>query len=637
MCGICGTYAYGSRHPIEKRTVRQMASAIAHRGPDDDGFHVDGELALGMRRLSIIDLAGGAQPMENEDGTVWVISNGEIYNFRELRGELEAHGHVFSTRSDTEVIVHAYEEWGLGAFAHLNGMFGTALWDASERRLVLARDPFGIKPLYYWDDGSTLVFGSELRALFCHPNVPRGVDMRGLSAFLSLSFVPSPRTAFTGICKLPPGHLLICNRNGLRLERFYQSTPEPFDEPEEDLVDLLQDVMARAIERQMVADVPVGVMLSGGTDSAMVATIMSQVSSTPIQSFTVGFGGDFSKNELEPARRTAAWLGASHHAVVIPSDEFADILPESVWHLEEPIASASTFAFYRVCELAGPHVKVVLMGQGADEPFGGYPRHLGESYGWVYRSLPPFLRRGLLAPLVERLPRNEQLKRAVRSLATSDEVERLARVYTVLDEDLHHELLCDDSSSAIGEITRAIARWHGDTAKMDSVGKMMYVDARFSLADNLLLFADKLSMAVSLEARVPFLDLELMEVAERIPSTMKIRRWQQKHILRRTMSKWLPDEVLRRRTIGFATPIDGWFRREINSVVKEQLLDAGSACRSYFRPEVVTRIIHEHERGRHDHKRILFSLLTFEVWHQQFITPTHWRSADRDAAGLGSS
>jgi len=636
MCGICGICNYHGRVPADERTVQNMTAAILHRGPDDDGFHTDRELALGMRRLSIIDLAGGAQPIANEDGSVWVISNGEIYNFRELRGELESHGHAFRTRSDTEVIVHAYEEWGLGAFKRLNGMFGTALWDASERRLVLARDPFGIKPLYYWDDGSTLAFGSELRALFCHPRVPRAVDMRGLSAFLSLTFVPSPRTAFEHVSKLLPGHVLICDRHGVRVERFHTLIPEPLEGPEDDLVERLQEVLTRAIERQMVADVPVGVMLSGGTDSAMVATIMSRASSKPIDTFTVGFSGDFSKNELEPAARTAEWLGASHHEIVISSDEFADVLPQSVWHLEEPIATAATFAFYRVCELARQHVKVVLTGQGADEPFGGYPRHLGERYGWVYRGLPPFLRRGLLAPLVERLPRNEQLKRAVRSLATSDEVERLARVYTVLDEDLQHELLRDDSS-ADGDVASAIARWHGEAAKLDSVGKMMYVDARFSLADNLLLLADKLSMAVSLEARVPFLDLELMELVERIPSTMKIRGWQQKRILKRAMSKWLPDEVLRRKKIGFATPIDGWFRREINSVVKEQLLDESSACRSYFRPEVMARLIREHESGRHDHKRILFSLLTFELWHQQFIAPSRWPGADRDAASIVSA
>jgi asparagine synthase (glutamine-hydrolysing) len=306
------------------------------------------------------------------------------------------------------------------------------------------------------------------------------------------------------------------------------------------------------------------------------------------------------------------------------------VLPESVWHLEEPIATAATFAFYRVCELARQHVKVVLTGQGADESFGGYPRHLGENYGWIYRGLPPFLRQGLLAPLVERLPRNEQLKRAVRSLSTIDEVERMAKVYAVLDADLQRDLLGGDWS-ANGDIERAIAVWHGDAAKLDSVGKMMYVDSRFSLADNLLLLADKLSMAVSLEARVPFLDLELMELAESIPSTMKIRRWDQKRILKRAMSRWLPDEILRRKKVGFDTPVDGWFRGEINSVVKEQLLDDGSACRSYLQPAVVARMIREHESGRHDHKRILFSLLTFELWHQQFIKPSRWPGADRYA------
>jgi asparagine synthase (glutamine-hydrolysing) len=633
VCGVCGICNYGSQLKADGRIVSRMTSALAHRGPDDDGFHADGELILGMRRLSIIDLAGGAQPIANEEGSIRVISNSEIYNFRELRRELEGRGHDFATRSDTEVIVHAYEEWGLDAFARLNGMFASALWDASERQLVLARDPFGIKPLYYSDDGSTLAFASELRALFCHPGVRRAVDVRGLSAFLSLTFVPSPRTAFENVSKLVPGHLLVCNRHGVRVERFHQSIPEPVDESEETLVERLQVVMARAIERQMVADVPVGVMLSGGSDSGTVAAIMSQASSAPIQTFTVGFSGDFSENELEPARWTADRLGATHHEIVISSDEFLDVLPQSVWHLEEPIATAAGFAFYRVCELARQHVKVVLTGQGADEPFGGYPRYLGESYGWVYRGLPQFIRRGLLTPLIERLPRNERLKRAVRSLATSDEVERLERVYAVLDEDLQHELLRDESA-ADGDIARAIARWHGDAERHDSVGKMMYVDARFSLADNLLLLADKLSMAVSLEARVPFLDLELMALAESIPSKMKIRHGKQKLILKRAMREWLPDEVLRRKKIGFNTPVDAWFRGRINSRVKEELLGEGSACRAYFRPGVVARMIREHEAGRNDHKRILFSLLTFELWHQQFIAPTRWPRVEPDEESI---
>lgn len=623
MCGICGTFNYETQAPVEESAIRAMAGAMIHRGPDDDGFHFDREAALGMRRLSIIDVAGGAQPIANEDKTIWVVSNGEIYNFRELRRELEAHGHLFTTRSDTEVIIHAYEQWGIGAFARLNGMFGTALWDGKKRELLLARDPFGIKPLYYWDNGSAVVFASEVRSLLCHPGTARTVDVRGLYEFMSLTFVPSPRTGFEGISKLLPGHLLVCNRRGTRLERFHRSFPEPLEEAERELVERLRHEIAAAVERQMVADVPVGVMLSGGTDSATVATIMSRVEHGPIQSFTVGFAGDFSRNELEPARQTAERLGLSHHEVVLSSNDFSGMLPNSVWHLEEPIATTSAFAFYNVCELARQHVKVVLTGQGADEPFAGYPRYLGERYGGIYRALPSVLRRAIFMPLIESLPRNEQLKRAVRSLGTKDEIERLARIYTVFDDGLRGELFANDTFGEDG-LTTAITRWHEDGANLDSLGRMLYIDARLSLADNLLLYADKMSMAVSLEARVPFLDLELMALAESIPAALKIRGWKQKVILKEAMTDWLPQEILRRKKVGFSTPVDEWFRGEMRSLVEERLLDRASACRTYFRPDVIDRMIREHESGRHDHKRVLFSLLTFEIWHELFISPPRW-------------
>ena len=626
MCGICGTVNYGTDAPAEERTVRAMAAAMIHRGPDDDGFHLDREVALGMRRLSIIDLAGGAQPIANERGSIWVVSNGEIYNFRELRLELSAHGHVFSTRSDTEVIVHAYEQWGLQAFARLNGMFATALWDGTERQLVLARDPFGIKPLYYWDSGKQLVFASELRSLFCHPETRRSVDVRALHDFMSLTFVPSPRTAFEGVSKLLPGHLVVCDRHGPRIERFRRPDPEPITAPEDELVARLRHELAAAVERQMVSDVPVGVMLSGGIDSTTVATIMSEVAHEPIQSFTVGFEGDFSMNELEPARQTAARLGLSHHEVVLSSVDFADSLPSSIWHLEEPIATTSALAFHKICELARQHVKVVLTGQGADEPFAGYPRYLGERYGWIYRGVPQLLRRALLLPLAESLPRNEQLKRAARSLGSYDEVERLGRIYTVLEDDLRSELFVNGAFDN-DDLSAAIRRWHGDAAKLDSLGKMLYVDARLSLADNLLLYADKMAMAVSLEARVPFLDLELMALAEAIPAKFKIRKLKQKVILKQAMTEWLPAEVLQRKKVGFGTPVDEWMRSEMRSLIEERLLDPASACRMYFRADVIDRMIREHRHGRHDHKRALFSLLSFELWHELFITPADWPSA----------
>jgi asparagine synthase (glutamine-hydrolysing) len=623
MCGICGIANHGDGRPADEETVRAMTAAMTHRGPDEDGLLVDGEVALGMRRLSIIDLEGGTQPIGDERGDTWVVSNGEIYNFRELRRELRSAGHVFRTASDTEVIVHAYEEWGLDAFARLNGMFATAIWDAAARRLVLARDPFGVKPLYVHDDGTTLAFASEVRALLCHPSVPRAVDLDGLVEYVSLTYVPSPRTAFAGVRKLVPGHALVCDEHGVREHRFHRPDRAPLDESDDVLVERVRDAIARAVRRQMVADVPVGVMLSGGSDSAAVAAVMTGVAGGPVRSFTVGFADGFSGDERAAARRSAELLGTEHHELTLSPAAFQDALPRSVAHLEEPVATTSAFAFWKLCELAREHVKVVLTGQGADEPFAGYPRHLGERYGALYRALPSAARRLAVAPLVDRMPRGEALKRAARSLGEDDGVARLTRVYTVLDEDLRAELLLRGGDDAHG-IEKAIARWHPDTAGLDPLGRMLYVDARVPLPDNLLLYGDKMSMAASLEARVPFLDLELMDLAERLPSRVKVAGLRQKRILRDAVAPWLAPEILARRKLGFATPVDDWFRGELNGAVAERLLDAGSGARRYFSARVMERMLGEHRTGRHDHKRTLFSLLAFEIWHEQFIAPATW-------------
>ena len=643
MCGVCGVYSYGTGEPADERLVRAMTASIVHRGPDDDGFHFDGALGLGMRRLSIIDLEGGAQPIANEDGSIQVIFNGEIYNYRELRGELEAHGHTFKTRSDTETVVHAYEQWGLDGLARLNGMYGLALWDARQRSLVLARDPFGIKPLYYRDDGRTLLFGSEVRAILCHPAAPREVDPAALDEYLTLTFVPAPRTAFAGISKLLPGHALVCGPDGAKLHRFYRVVPRPLTgRSEAELVAELQERIEAAVKRQMVADVPVGAMLSGGVDSSTVATIMTEAAGGPIKTFTVGFAGEFTGNELAPARAMARRLGSEHHEVVISADEYAEFLPRSIWRLEEPVATSSTLALYKVSELARRHVKVVLTGQGADEPFAGYPRYLGERYGALYRLLPAAVREGVVAPLAERLPRNEQLKRAVRSLGTAEPLERFRRIYTIVDEPLKRRLYGQPAGTATGNGQRAtgvgtlaggngnghdpIHLWQADVAGMDSLSQMLYVDARLSLADNLLLYGDKMSMAVSLEARVPFLDLELMAFVESIPPRFKIKGRTQKHILKQAVARWLPPEVIARKKIGFATPVDQWFRGDLRATVEDRLLAPGSACRTYFDAAVLREMIDDHRRGRHDYKRALFSLLTFEIWHETFIKPARWGS-----------
>ncbi len=536
-----------------------------------------------------------------------------------MRSQLEQHGHVFKTQSDTETIVHAYEQWGVEALSKLNGMFGLAIWDEDDRRLILARDPFGVKPLYYWDDGQRLVFASEIRAILLHPKVKREVDLEALDQYLTLTFVPSPRTAFLGIHKLQPGQALICSPQRVNLVRFYRFPPQVLRAgTESELVEELREKILQAVKRQMIADVKIGALLSGGVDSSVVAHIMADLTGGPIETFTVGFPEGFDQNELEYARDMARRIGSNHHEVVVSADDYSEFLPESIRHLEEPVATASTLAFYQVCRLACQHVKVVLTGQGADKSFAGYPRHLGECYGHFYRALPKVLRNWMIGPLIERLPRNEQAKRAVQSLGLSNATERMSAVYTIFDDSLKHRLYRDGLRPGRG-VSEAVEFWASEVSHLDSLSQMLYVDSRLSLPDNLLVYGDKMAVSMSLEARVPFLDLDLMVLVESISSRWKIKGWTQKYILKQAVSKWLPRDVIRRKKIGFATPVDGWFRGELQHWIEDRLLASDAAIRHYFRIDTVRGMIKDHQRGRQDYKRTLYALLIFEIWHQQFI------------------
>lgn len=621
MCGICGIYHYRHGEPVDQALVREMTGAMTHRGPDDHGYHFDEDVGLGMRRLSIIDLEGGAQPIAGDRGT-WVVFNGEIYNFQELRARLERHGQTFRTHTDTETIVRGFEQWGLSVLERLNGMFGIALWDRPNKTLVLARDPYGIKPLYYRDDGDSVIFGSEIKSILCAPGVPRAVDTDALDAYLTFTYVPSPATAFAGIRKLPPGHALVCTPRGCESRRFHYAIPRQLDGRDEAaLVADLQERILAAVRRQMVADVPVGALLSGGVDSTTVATIMSEIAGRPIDTFTVGFTGGAARNELDYARATARRIESRQHELVISADEYASFLPHSVWHLEDLVATDSTLAYYKVCEMARRTVKVVLSGQGADEPFAGYPRHLGERYGWALRRLPPALRTHVVVPLVRALPRNERIKRAVRSLGDPDVRRRMVAVWTIMDADQKRRLYADGFRPEGGSIDAA-ALWQADVRHLDGLSQMLYCDARLPLADNLLLYGDKMSMAVSLEARVPLLDLELMRLAESIPPQLKIKGFTRKYILRQAVRRWVPDEVLRRKKIPFESPIDHWLRTELASATADLLLSSDSACRERFTQAEVRRLITEHVDGREDNKRTLLALIVFELWHRQFIRPS---------------
>jgi asparagine synthase (glutamine-hydrolysing) len=630
MCGIAGWLSLDGS-PVDRVVVERMTRLLVHRGPDDEGFYYDPHVALAQRRLSIIDVEGGHQPLANEDGTVWVTYNGEIYNFPELMSDLAQRGHRFRTRADTEVIVHAYEEYGADCLTRLNGMFAFALWDQRARRLVLARDPFGIKPLYVWRTAGRLLFASEIKAFLADPAFERAIDPAALDEYLTFQFVPSPRTLFAGVQKIPPGHCMIVEGGVARLEAFARRAPQTERITDERAaVGALQEHLVAAVRGQMISDVPVGAMLSGGVDSATVVALMQEATDRPVKTFTVGFEGNFAKDEIDLARRSAAILGSEHHDVVISARDCLDTFEATIWHLDEPVATPSALAMYWVSRLAAQHVKVVLTGQGADEPWAGYRRYRGETLGRWYRRVPRLVRQGLVEPLVGQVPRAEALKRAVHALGALDPVERFVGVYDAFTPEMKRQLYGDArAGGGAADVREPLRYWQSAAAHLDPLAQQLFVETRFSLPDNLLLYGDKMAMAWSLEARVPLLDVELMSFVERLPSSLRLKGWSgHKYLYRQAIRKWLPEEILRRPKIGFTTPMDEWFQHEISGHVRERLTAPASACAAHFDVRYINALIREHAERREDHTRRLYSLLVFEYWYERFMrAPREARAA----------
>src|SRR5271168_3246593 len=579
MCGICGQYNFGSRAPVERRNVEAMTRSIRHRGPDDEGYFIAGPVGLGFRRLSIIDLSGGHQPISDREETVWVVFNGEIYNFHELRSELESHGHVFRTNSDTEVIIHGYKQWGDEVLNRLNGMFGLAIWDVRRQRLVLARDPFGIKLIYYRIDEDTLHFGSEMRPIRAVMKGKAEIDATSLSLFLRYRFTPSPYTILKGVKKLAPGTKLTVQNGVCEVSRYYRFKPEPFApakspaEAREELLSLYKS----AIKRQLISDVPVGLLLSGGIDSGLLLALMN-LNGNSWPTYTVGYGTSFADDELADAAETARVLGSKHSSVTITRAIFEEVLPKIVAILEEPIAASSIVPMYFVCERARQDVKVALVGQGPDELFGGYRRHLGVRYSALWAGLPSWVRTPI-SSTVAALPRNETLKRGVYSLAIPDRMRRYQHVLSILPgekiDGLFHEGLLDPNAGAtIPGCWADLADLSNET---DELGGLQFLEVRSTLPDELLMYADKLSMAHGLELRVPFLDKEIVEFAERLPANLKVRNGSRKWLHRQVCETYLPGSILKRPKRGFAANVvDDWFRTSISGTMTETLLDGGS-------------------------------------------------------------
>ena len=622
MCGIVGLYDRAGRRPADRTDLRHARDLLRHRGPDQGGeyFDDDAGVALGVRRLAIVDLVTGDQPITNEDGTVVVVFNGEIYNHRELRRELEARGHRFVTRADTEAIVHAYEEWGLDCAARLNGIFGFAVWDARGRRMYLARDPYGVKPLYYAERNGVLTFASELKGILAQPAFTPEVDRDALHLCLTFRYVPAPWTLFRGIRKLAPGTYLCARPDGVEVAS-YVPAPEPAleDVDPRELAEELRRRLRAAVRRQMMSDVPISVSLSGGVDSAAILLLVSDAAGGPVQAFTIGFG---ESSEIPLAEEIAKRFGARLETRVASPADYAEFLDRFVWHLEEPTSNESAPAYFFVAEMAHEHgIKVLLTGQGPDETFGGYTRYLGAAYQPVVSSLPAALMRGASTLGAVAARRSYNARRFTDMLAGGGDADRLLSAYAFIRPSLRDALLDQDGLTGVDrELPRAFVERQLEAAPEGTLlERMLYVDARTSLADDLLLCEDKLSMATSVEARVPYLDLDYMALAERVPGSLKIRLGRRKHLHRQVVRDVVPRDVARRPKLGWGIPMRRWFRGELGDRLREAVHDHPSLTREYLDRLTVDRLLEEHTAGRENHDGVLFLLLALERWFQTFV------------------
>ena len=619
MCGIYGVLRLdGEPAPVE--VLRRMGEITIHRGPDDEGIHADGVAAIGMRRLSIIDLAGGHQPLSNEDGSLWLVANGEIYNYRELREELLAAGHGFKTNSDCETLVHLYEAHGDAFVERLNGMYAFALWDARRGRLLLGRDRLGIKPLYIWQDGKRIVFASEAKAILTVPGVRTELDPVALHSYLTLGYVPAPQSIFRGIRKLPAATLLSAE-GGRVEERRYWHLPHDVDTTvsSETWIERVRARLEESVRMQMVSDVPIGAFLSGGIDSSAVVGFMSAHSDRAVKTYAIGFAGGRAEayyNELPYARAIAQRFRTEHHEIVVRPD-VVSLLPRLLWHMDEPIADTAFITTYLVSEFARREVTVILSGVGGDELFGGYRRYLGNHYQARFDRLPAGLRRAAAA-LGERLPsdRHSPLLDAMRLakgfLSTAGlPLEERYRSYVEVFPD---EAAADLLREPLPRVEDALAKAFSEAPGADDLNRMLAVDVGTQLPDDLLLLTDRMSMAVSLECRVPLLDHELVELAARIPEGIKVRGGRLKHLMKAALDGLLPKDILERRKRGFGAPMGAWLKGELAPLLRDVLSEASVEARGLFSYPQVASLIAAHEANRIDGTDRLLSLLNFEIW-----------------------
>ena len=626
MCGICGKINLNNE-PIDEALLRKMTSCLSHRGPDDEGLYIKGNVSLGHRRLSIIDLSQFAhQPMSNEDGTIWIVYNGEIYNFLELRDVLIKKGHTFRSRSDTETIIHLYEEYGPECLVYLKGMFAFALWDVKKQLLFLARDRIGKKPLYYWHSPNTFVFVSEIKSILQDDNFQRKPDYTAIHHYLTYQYVPSPWTAFEGIKKLPAAHYLVLKNGNIEVKRYWKLSYLPKHTiKEKDLKAEIIERLKEAVRIRLISDVPLGAFLSGGIDSSTVVALMSGIMKEPVKTFSIGFKEE-KYNELGYARMIAEKFRTDHTEFIV-EPKAVEILDKLVWHYNEPFADSSAIPTYYVSKLAREHVTVILNGDGGDENFAGYGRYKANQVSGFMHSFVPLPLARLVYPLVRLIPHGKdpdnffwRLKRFLQEYTNTPELRNaqwLCHFTTEMKEDIYtDDFLCRFANTDSFEL---ILNRCGEAEADSFVDRVLYADVMMYLPDDLLVKVDVASMANSLEARSPFLDHEFMEFAAGIPAEMKLKGLTTKYILKEALRNILPDEVLFREKMGFGVPIDYWFRNELKGMVYDTLLSEKAVSRGYFKKESIKKILDEHVSEKWNWHNHIWNLLMLELWHRMFI------------------
>jgi asparagine synthase (glutamine-hydrolysing) len=631
MCGICGAINLTGT-PLDIEILKRMPQALIHRGPDDEGTYLEKEIFLGARRLAIIDLEKGHQPLHNEDESVWLVFNGEIYNYKELRQGLEARGHRFYTFSDTETIVHLYEEYGRDCVEQLNGMFAFAVWDKNKKTLFLARDRLGIKPLYYSHSNKNFVFGSEIKSLLVEPQISRSVDIAALDTYLTCQYILSPDTIFKEIKKLPPGHTLTYTNGVISISRYWDIPLEHCREKSDECyIEKILDLLRDSIRLRLRSDVPFGAFLSGGIDSSAVVGLMAGLMDKPVRTFSMGFD-EPSFSELKYARLISDCFGTTHHEFIVTPPDVTQILSKIIWHFDEPFGDSSSIPTFMVSQLAKEKVKMVLSGDGGDELFAGYERYLAAKFMKHYLNIPGGIREKIISPAVKLLPEGSAIhdfRRELRKFILSGHAagnkppspdEIYAGWMSIFNSPMKESLYSAELKSALRDVTdNPLLAYFQKAGRRDYLNRFLYVDATTYLPEDLLTKVDRMSMANSLEVRIPFLDYRLVEFAFGIPSHLKLKGTTPKYILKKALYKLVPKQILRHRKHGFGVPIGNWLRAELRDWSRDILLDERALKRGYFNKDFLEQLLGEHQRGLRDHSHRIWSLLVLELWHCNYI------------------